>query len=48
MKRFMALLAISACLSLVLAGCGETIQGMAKDVDRVGRGVHKVLFRETD
>ena len=45
MKRlvlFVLLLAVSA----VLFGCGETVSGVGKDVNRMGRGVSTFFFRQ--
>ena len=45
MKRltlFVLLLAICA----TLFGCGETVSGVGKDVNRMGRGVSTFLFRQ--
>ncbi|MFH1791825.1 MAG: hypothetical protein ABH885_07590 [Candidatus Omnitrophota bacterium] len=30
----------------ILAGCGETLTGMSKDMKRVGKGVKTVFFRD--
>jgi len=29
-----------------LAGCGETISGVGKDINRMGRGVNTFFFRQ--
>ncbi|MCX5668195.1 MAG: hypothetical protein NTY34_07825 [Candidatus Omnitrophica bacterium] len=45
MKRlvlFVLLLAVCAALF----GCGETVSGVGKDVNRMGRGVSTFLFRQ--
>ena len=45
MKRvalFVLLLAVSA----FLFGCGETVSGVGKDVNRMGRGVSTFFFRQ--
>jgi len=45
MKRlilFILLLAVSAAL----LGCGETVSGVGKDVNRMGRGVSTFFFRQ--
>ncbi|MDD5495563.1 MAG: hypothetical protein PHP46_00505 [Candidatus Omnitrophica bacterium] len=45
MKKF-----ILACLLLsifaILEGCGETIQGVGKDANRMGKGVNTFFFRQ--
>jgi predicted small secreted protein len=38
------ILAVSACLAL--AGCGETVSGVGKDVNRMGRGINTFFFRQ--
>ncbi len=45
MKRlvlFVLLLAVCA----VMFGCGETVSGAGKDVNRMGRGVSTFFFRQ--
>ncbi len=45
MKRlvlFVLLLAVCAALF----GCGETVSGVGKDANRMGRGVNTFLFRQ--
>jgi predicted small secreted protein len=46
MTRCIALIMILACLSVGLAGCGETLNGIVTDTKRIGRGAHTVIFRE--
>jgi predicted small secreted protein len=45
MKRlvlFVLLLAVCA----FMFGCGETVSGVGKDVNRMGRGVNTFFFRQ--
>ena len=45
MKRMIiAILILAACTAL--AGCGETVSGVGKDVNRMGRGVNTFFFRQ--
>jgi len=45
MKRvILLLLLVSACV--VMTGCGETVSGVGKDVNRMGRGVSTFFFRQ--
>lgn len=45
MKRIIvAILLAAACLSIL--GCGETISGIGKDVNRMGKGASTFLFRQ--
>ena len=45
MKRLVLfILLLSACA--VLFGCGETVSGVGKDVNRMGRGVSTFFFRQ--
>ncbi|MFA6142217.1 MAG: entericidin A [Candidatus Omnitrophota bacterium] len=32
--------------SVYLTGCGETVSGVGKDVNRMGRGVSTFFFRQ--
>ncbi len=43
-KMVLFLLLISTMLSLM--GCGETVSGVGKDVNRMGRGVNTFFFRQ--
>ena len=43
-KAVLVLLVIAACA--VLYGCGETVSGVGKDVNRMGRGVSTFFFRQ--
>ncbi len=44
--RSVALAIIMIGLFLGLAGCGETVSGVGKDVNRMGRGVSTFFFRQ--
>ncbi len=41
---FLALLVLATIVSL--CGCGETVSGVGKDVNRMGRGVNTFFFRQ--
>lgn len=40
----LAFLVMWICLALI--GCGETVSGVGKDVNRMGRGVNTFFFRQ--
>ena len=42
LELFVLLLAV--CAGLI--GCGETVSGVGKDVNRMGRGVNTFFFRQ--
>ena len=42
------LVSILAILILQLYGCGETIQGIGKDVTRMGKGVKTIFIRDEE
>ena len=44
--RAAILLSLLLCLSIALLGCGETISGVGKDANRMGRGVNTFFFRQ--
>ena len=44
--RQMFIIAFILVMFAALSGCGETISGVGKDLDRVGRGVSTVFFRQ--
>lgn len=48
MKLICKFLLVGIVLLLMahLAGCGETITGIGKDVKRVGQGVKTIFFRD--
>lgn len=43
-KAVLIILIIS--MSAILIGCGETVSGAGKDVNRMGRGVSTFFFRQ--
>lgn len=43
-KTILALLLLAVCV--VLLGCGETISGVGKDADRMGKGINTFFFRQ--
>ena len=43
-KMSIVLLILTACV--FLSGCGETISGVGKDVNRMGRGASTFFFRQ--
>ena len=43
-KAVLALLLMATCA--ILYGCGETVSGLGKDANRMGRGVNTFLFRQ--
>ncbi len=45
MKRIV-LLVLLLVVSAALFGCGETVSGVGKDVNRMGRGVSTFFFRQ--
>ena len=45
-KMFLVFIIIS--FSLALTGCGETLNGLSKDVSRMGRGVKTIFVRDSN
>lgn len=45
MKNAVLALAIISII-VVLSGCGETVSGVGKDINRMGRGVSTFFFRQ--
>ncbi|MBI5124375.1 MAG: hypothetical protein HZA72_03040 [Candidatus Omnitrophica bacterium] len=43
-KVFLAFLLLTMCA--VLVGCGETVSGVGKDINRMGKGVNTFCFRQ--
>ena len=43
-NAIVAILIFTACMAL--SGCGETISGVGKDVNRMGKGVSTFFFRQ--
>jgi predicted small secreted protein len=44
--RTIVILLLLFGLSIGLIGCGETISGVSKDMNRMGRGANTFLFRQ--
>ena len=40
------LIAILICICAAMIGCGETVSGVGKDVNRMGRGINTFFFRQ--
>jgi predicted small secreted protein len=45
MKRIYHLILLMLVV-IMLSGCGETISGVGKDVNRMGKGVSTFFFRQ--
>jgi len=45
MKKII-LLVLLVCASAILLGCGETVSGVGKDANRMGKGVSTFFFRQ--
>ena len=43
-KMILIVLAIATCAMLV--GCGETVNGVSKDANRMGKGLSTFFFRQ--
>jgi len=46
MKRLIIYLVALAGASVILAGCGETIHGVGKDVERQTKSINTFFFRQ--
>ena len=44
--RKLVLAVFVTMLALQLAGCGETLQGVSKDAQRMGKGVKTIFVRD--
>jgi predicted small secreted protein len=44
-KNFI-LAALILAAAITLTGCGETVSGVGKDINRMGRGVSTFFFRQ--
>ncbi len=44
--RIIGLIIALVVISLSLLGCGETVSGVGKDVNRMGRGASTFFFRQ--
>ncbi|MDD5634503.1 MAG: hypothetical protein PHW46_04420 [Candidatus Omnitrophica bacterium] len=45
--RMFVLITVLITASYLASGCGETVNGVAKDTKRIGSGVHKIFIRES-
>jgi len=45
MKKVILLIVLISAFAL-MSGCGETISGVGKDVNRMGRGTNTFFFRQ--
>jgi len=45
MHRAISLISL-LIIMVFLSGCGETVNGMSKDTQRIGAGVKKVFIRD--
>ena len=45
MKKYVGLSLLLVLVALVVTGCGETIGGISKDIQRVKRGIKTVFVR---
>ena len=43
----LVLFVLLAAVCTMLFGCGETVSGVGKDVNRMGRGVNTFFFRQS-
>ena len=48
MKKYIALTLVLILASLAITGCGETVSGVGKDINRIGRGVKTVFIRDAE
>lgn len=48
MKKSIVLVLALVFASLIMTGCGETFNGISKDVQRVGKGVKTIFVRDTE
>ena len=46
MKNIISIFLLMCAMALALNGCGETISGAGKDVNRMGRGASTFFFRQ--
>lgn len=44
--RRLVLILVLVSISAILVGCGETISGVGKDANRMGKGVSTFFFRQ--
>jgi len=45
MKKFILLVSLLLA-GYILTGCGETVSGVGKDINRMGKGVSTFFFRQ--
>lgn len=45
MRKFL-LIVLVIFVSSALAGCGETVSGVGKDINRMGKGANTFFFRQ--
>lgn len=45
MKKYVALTLVLIFVSLVITGCGETINGIGKDMQRVTKGFRMIFTK---
>ncbi|MDD5136068.1 MAG: entericidin EcnA/B family protein [Candidatus Omnitrophica bacterium] len=46
MKKIAMIITMLLVTAAVLSGCGETVSGVGKDVNRMGRGISTFFFRQ--
>jgi len=46
MKKYVALVLILIFVSVMLSGCGETVNGLGKDASRIGKGIKTIFVRD--
>ena len=46
MKKSVALAMALIYISLIIAGCGETVSGIRKDAKRVGKGIKTIFVKD--
>jgi len=44
----LVLVALLTIVLLQLSGCGETIHGISKDTQRMGKGIKTIFIRESE
>ena len=47
MRNYVCLLLLLVFAMLILAGCGETVNGVGKDIKRIQKGIKTVFVRDT-
>ena len=46
LRKKAILMILILATGLILGGCGETVSGVGKDVNRMGRGINTFFFRQ--